>query len=123
MALHIKDLQGKRPSKFGAKKVTDGDQKFDSKAEHKRWLYLSRLFAAGEIYALQRQVKFELIPAVKKPSGGKERAAHYIADFTYHTKDERYVVEDVKGAITRDYLLKRKLMLWRHGIEVQEVQA
>ena len=25
--------------------------------------------------------------------------------------------------LTRDYLLKRKLMLWRHGIEVQEVQA
>lgn len=115
--------RAERKSKYANKKVRVGSMSFDSKAEHRRWLYLIQLFKAGEIFALQRQVKFEVIPSSKKPSGGRERAAHYIADFTYFTKDERYVIEDVKGALTRDYLLKRKLMLWRYGIEVQEVRA
>jgi hypothetical protein len=31
------------------------------------------------------------------------------------------VVEDTKGFRTKDYVIKRKLMLWVHGIKIHEV--
>lgn len=78
---------------------------------------------AGEIYELQRQVPFVIIP-VQKDEFGKvlEREVKYIADFTYRKMDDhRLVVEDTKGMKTREYILKRKLMLYRNGIRIQEV--
>ena len=65
------------------------------------------------------QVAFELIPA-QKAGGRSERACKYVADFVY-TKSGEVVVEDVKGHRTPEYIIKRKLMLWRHGIAIQEV--
>lgn len=116
----------KRGQKYGNQKVLDQGEKFDSKAEHKRWLYLVMLQKAGEIRNLQRQAAFELIPAMPRPSGGSERATKYLADFTYERRDGRKwvkVVEDVKGAVTPEFRLKRKLMLHVHGIEVQEIRS
>ena len=43
-----------------------------------------------------------------------------MADFVY-VRDGQTVVEDAKGVRTKDYIIKRKLMLWLHGIRVQEV--
>lgn len=97
--------------------------RFDSKAEHRRWCYLAQLQRAGEITKLQRQVAFELIPAQARPSGGTERPTVYVADFVYVDRTGTTVVEDVKGASTPEYRLKRKLMLWRHGVEIREVKA
>ena len=72
---------------------------------------------AGKIRDLSMQVEFELIP---KQEG--ERACKYKADFVYHMADTgKMVVEDVKGKRTREYIIKRKLMLWRHGIRIVEV--
>lgn len=113
----------KRGQKYGNTKVTDSGITFDSKAEHKRWQYLALLERAGEIRALRLQVPFELIPAQVAPSGRKERATVYIADFAYYTKGGVQIVEDVKGAVTPEFRLKRKLMLQVHGIEVQEVRS
>lgn len=113
----------RRGQKYGNQKVTDHGITFDSKAEHKRWLYLSMLAKTGEIRDLQRQVPFELIPAMPKPRGGKERPTVYLADFVYLDKDGNQVIEDVKGAVTPEFRLKRKLMLFRHGIEIQEVRS
>lgn len=114
-----------RAQKYGNTKVTDqaAGRTFDSKAEHRRWQYLDMLERAGEIRELRMQVPFELIPGMDRPSGGKERPTTYIADFMYRTRDGIQVVEDVKGAVTPEFRLKRKLMLWRHGIEVQEVRS
>lgn len=114
--------KGPRSQKYGNEKVIDGDLRFDSKAEHRRWIHLKWLEKAGEITNLKRQVPFELIPAQPKPSGGHERATVYIADFTYEEGGVQ-IVEDVKGAVTPEYRLKRKLMLWRHGVEVREVRS
>ncbi|KDD41088.1 PF06356 domain protein [Bordetella bronchiseptica OSU095] len=44
----------------------------------------------------------------------------YVGDFSY-IEDGRRVVEDAKGMRTRDYIIKRKLMLEKHGITVREV--
>ena len=115
--------RNKRGQKYGNTKVTDGGIKFDSKAEHKRWQYLVMLERGKEIRDLRLQVPFELIPAQVSPSGKKERATVYIADFTYLDKKGKLIVEDVKGAVTPEFRLKRKLMLHVHGIEVQEVRS
>lgn len=90
---------------------------FDSKREAQRYAELQLLQRAGKIRDLSMQVEFELIP---KQDG--ERACKYKADFVYHMADTgKMVVEDVKGKRTREYIIKRKLMLWRHGIKIVEV--
>ena len=114
----------RRTQKYGNQKVVDKGITFDSKAEHKRWAYLVMLEKAKEIRDLRLQVPFELIPAQVSPSGKKERPTVYLADFTYiDARTGKTIVEDVKGAVTPEFRLKRKLMLHVHGIEVQEVRS
>lgn len=104
-------------NKYGAKKITDPATGFvfDSKAEFIRWCELRILGRAGQISDLQRQVKYELIPKQKG-----ERACTYVADFVYIDSDGNTVVEDTKGVRTDAYRIKRKLMLWVHGIKIKE---
>lgn len=115
------------------KLVRDGEV-FDSQKEYKRYCELDLLQKAGMICGLKRQVKFVLIPAQREPDtvgkrGGKrigkviERECAYYADFTYYTKEGEYVVEDVKSEATKteQYKIKRKLMLYIHGIRIIEV--
>jgi hypothetical protein len=83
--------------------------------EANRWCELKMLEKAGLIQDLQRQVKFELIP---KQEG--ERAVHYVADFVY-VEDGKKIVEDVKGMRTKEYRLKKKMMLFFHGIKIKEI--
>ncbi len=117
--------------KYHSKKITKDGITFDSIKEYKRWCELSLLERAGKITNLRRQVKFVLIPAQYEPDtvgkrGGKkkgkliERECSYIADFVYDEQDSQ-VVEDTKGFKTKDYTIKRKLMLFRHGIRIKEV--
>ena len=102
-------------SKYGnIKTVTSDGIKHDSIREANRWCELLLLQRAGMIQDLQRQVKFELIP---KQEG--ERSVHYIADFVY-TENGIRVVEDVKGMKTKEYRLKKKMMLYFHGIKIKE---
>jgi hypothetical protein len=102
--------------------VLDG-MRFDSKAEARRYAELKIMEKAGVISDLQRQVKYVLIPAQARPSGGTERECSYIADFTYVRDDGVKVCEDVKGAATPEYRLKRKLILHVHGVEILETPA
>lgn len=104
-------------------KVTETpDGRFDSEAEYRHWCHLKIRARLGEISDLRRQVVFELIPSQKRPSGGTERACNYIADFVYQ-EGELTKVADLKGYVTGEYIIKRKLMLFRHGIEVVEVRS
>jgi hypothetical protein len=64
-------------------------------------------------------VKFELIPAQRIDGKVVERACGYVADFVYMENGQQ-VVEDTKGMRTQEYRLKRKLMLWVHGIRIKE---
>lgn len=122
-------------NKYHNKKVTsyDGIQ-HDSKKEARRWCELKLLEKAGKISELQRQVEFELIPAQyetyerfskkgEKLADGMrlvERKCCYIADFVY-TENGQRVVEDTKGVKTKDYIIKRKLMLYVHHVKIREV--
>jgi hypothetical protein len=108
------------PRKYGNKTVTIGGEKFDSAKEARRYGELVLLEKAGQVSDLKRQVKYELIPSQKV--GGKvvERPCTYVADFVY-TENGETVVEDTKGFRTKDYIIKRKLMLYIHGIRIREV--
>ena len=120
-------------TKYHSRKVVVDGESFDSVKEYRRWCELKLLERAGAITELKRQVKFELIPVqrenvwnnAKKCFGpGKviERECSYIADFVYRDNGTmRCVVEDTKGYKTKDYIIKRKLMLWVHGIRIKEV--
>jgi Protein of unknown function (DUF1064) len=90
---------------------------FASKKECRRYEELLILFHLGKIGSLRTQVRYELIP---KQDG--ERKVEYVADFVYIDLEklcER--VEDTKGFRTRDYIIKRKLMLWLKGIRIEEI--
>ena len=102
--------------KYNNTKIRVDGRLFDSKAEAARWQELQLLERAGEITELERQVEYELIPKQKG-----ERAVKYIADFRYKDHEGKTVVEDTKGVRTPVYILKRKLLLWVHGIRVREV--
>jgi hypothetical protein len=130
-------------NKFGAKKIKDPATGFvfDSKAEFTRWCELRILERAGKISNLKRQVEFELIPTQREPStevykaGPQkglpkpgaliEKNTKYVADFVYIDSEGKTVVEDTKGlkkgAAYDLFVVKRKLMLWVHGIRVKEV--
>lgn len=101
--------------KYHNTKVRAGDEVFDSRHEYNRWCELRLLERAGQITDLKRQVRFELVP---KQEG--ERPVYYVADFVYIRCGQK-VVEDAKGFKTPEYIIKRKLMLFRHQIRVNEV--
>jgi len=93
--------------------------------ERKRGAELELMQRAGIISDLQTQVPYELIPAHYEVVNGKrkciERACTYKADFVYYdVENKQLVVEDSKGFRTKDYIIKRKLMLHMHGIKIKE---
>lgn len=108
-------------SKYGSIKTQTIDgMVFDSRKEASRYGQLKLMEKAGLIKDLQTQVKFELLP---KQDG--ERACAYIADFVYiNCETGQKVVEDVKSKATKkkeSYIIKRKMLLYFHGIKIKEV--
>lgn len=117
----MKSLTKNSHSKYNARKIIIDGLQFDSQKEANRYAELSLLEKAGKISGLKTQVKFELIP---KQDG--ERTCNYIADFVYTDAETgQKIVEDVKGYRKGQayavFTIKRKLMLWVHGIKVKEV--
>lgn len=133
-------MRNSNRAKCGNKKVVYDGIEFDSKKEARRYSELKLLQRAGKISDLQLQREFELIPAQyetfarygkkgQRLQDGKrciEKSCAYKADFCY-MQDGRLVVEDTKGyrdpssATYAKFVIKRKLMLWRHGIRIVEI--
>lgn len=108
-------------NKYGNQKVVLDGMTFDSKREANRWCELKLLERAGEISNLVRQMPITLLPAQRNEKGKViERPIKYIADFMYEQNGQT-VIEDAKGVRTKEYILKRKLCLWRYGIRIKEV--
>lgn len=127
-------------TKYKNKKVEVDGIVFDSKKEAARYRELKLLEQQGVISNLQLQKVYELIPAQyetferygvkgKRLKDGKrllERPLVYIADFVYE-QDGKTIVEDVKGyrntasAGYAKFVIKRKMMLYVHGIRIKEV--
>lgn len=92
----------------------------DSKKEARRWAVLQQMEADGKISQLRRQVRIELIPAQRDEDGMLlERKCSYIADFVYKENDE-IIYEDCKGFKTKEYRLKKKMLLFLKGIRIRE---
>lgn len=106
-------------AKYGNQKITRDGITFDSLKEYTRFCELKLMQRAGIITDLERQVKYELIPAQRIDGKLVERAVTYVADFRYKEKGQ-IVVEDTKGFRTKEYILKRKMMLHFHGIQIKE---
>lgn len=106
--------------KYKSKKTEVDGIVFDSKKEAKRYQELKKLLESGDIQNLELQKKFVLIPAQRINGKCVERECAYKADFTYKVGDMT-VVEDTKGFKTKDYIIKRKLMLKVYGIQIREV--
>lgn len=122
--------------KYGNQKVTLDGVFFDSRKEARRYAKLKIMLKAGLISDLELQKPFELIPAQyeavprygkngKRLKDGKrcvEKSCVYKADFVYFDNEKNtLVVEDTKGMRTTDYIIKRKLMLYIHGIRIKEI--
>lgn len=118
----------KRGNKYGNQKCG----KYASHKEAQRAHDLKVMLRAGLISDLREQVSFELIPAQYGECGKDlkgstvkvllEKSCHYVADFVYYDNETgETVVEDTKGFRTRDYVIKRKLMLQKYGVRIKEI--
>ena len=121
-------------SKYRNKKTVVDGIVFDSRKEALRYGELSMLQRAGVISDLEIQKEYELIPAQYEtfPRYGKngnrlkdgkrciEKPVKYKADFVYK-ENGSVIVEDAKGVKTKDYIIKRKLMLYVHNVRIREV--
>ena len=122
-----------KKNKYNAKSVEYDGIKFDSQKEALRYKELRFLISEGIITDLRRQVKYLLIPTQREPDtigarGGVkqgkllERECSYIADFVYTVVETgETIVEDTKGFRTKEYAIKKKLMLFVYGIQIKEV--
>ena len=120
-------LQGKpyKPQKYHNEKeqrvMPNGTVRtFDSIREAKRYDELALMLKAGQIKGLRIQQSFTMQEGYVTADGETVRPIVYKADFVYWKDGER-IVEDAKGVRTEEYKLKRKLMLERFGISVEEV--
>lgn len=123
-------------SKYRNQRTTVNGITFDSRREAKRYCELAVLERAGVIQNLQMQKTFTLVPEQReepterykkgihkgewKPGKLIEKQIAYIADFVYKQNGEM-IVEDAKGLRTKEYIIKRKLMLYIHNIRIKEV--
>lgn len=118
-----------KKSKYGNTFVNVDGKIFDSRKEANRYIELMILQRAGEIVNLRTQVEFILIPDQREQTeDGKgigpiiERKCAYIADFVYEdAATGKTVVEDTKGFRTKEYIIKRKLMLYNFKIRIREL--
>lgn len=102
-------------SKYGNKKIEIDGHVFDSKREADRYAELKILERAREISDLKIQKSYDLFVNGLKIS-------RYVADFFYiDNRTGTKVVEDAKGYLTREYVMKKKLMKAVHGIDIVEV--
>lgn len=104
--------------------------KFASQKEADRYRELMVMLRAGQIRDLKLQPQFTLQESYVTPEGERIRAIKYVADFSYKKPvkiaDETVwatVVEDTKSdpTQTQKYKIKKKLMMEKYGIKIQEI--
>ena len=100
-----------RRNKYNAKKTVVDGIEFDSIREADRYCELKLLEKAKEIRNLELQPRFLLQDKFRDKMGTTHRKIEYVADFMYIDKDDKKIVEDVKGMMTGVYKLKKKLFL------------
>ena len=108
-------------NKYGAKKVHHKGLVFDSKIEYKRYQQLKLMQSAGVISELEynkKNLRYIIHDAYTRQDGKRVAALKYTPDFRY-IEDGQLIIEDVKGKITTDFTIRRKLFEARYGIDVR----
>lgn len=106
-------------NKYKAVKTKVNNIQFDSYLEAQRYRQLKLLEEGEVISGLVIQPKFALMSSYKY-KGKTVRGINYIADFMY-IEDGKKIVEDVKGARTKEYIIKSKLFIKRYIIDSKEI--
>lgn len=95
---------------------------YQSRREANRSAELHALERDGVISDLMEQVSYELLPRQYIDGALVERELRYVADFVYRdSANGKIVVEDAKGFKPYEYKIKKKLMLFRHNIQIKEI--
>lgn len=114
----LKQLAQQKPpvgkNKYGAIRTTVGEYTFASKAEANRYSQLKRQEELGLIKDLGLQPPYPMVI-----NGVK--CFTYRADFRY-TRDDKEIIEDVKGFATPVYKLKKKIIEAAYGIVITEIK-
>lgn len=103
----------RKKHKYNARKTVLNGLEFDSKKESDRYQELLLLEASGRIVGLSTQPEFVLLEGFRDRRGKWRRAIKYRADFIYK-EDDAFIVEDVKGIITKEFAIKMKLFLYHY---------
>lgn len=101
-----------KKNKYNAHKSEYNGMKFDSAFELDCWRYLEELASEGKIKDLNRQIKFELLPA-----NSVYRALNYVADFVFFVGD-KYIVADAKGLVLPEFKIKQKIFFDKYGNQI-----
>ena len=105
--------QGKKPNKYNARKTTVQGHEFDSKREAEYYLELLADKQAGKVVRIGFQPSYTLLEAFTDNMGKRQKPITYTADFFVTYADGHAEVVEVKGVRTRDYLLRKKLFLYK----------
>ena len=105
-------------TKYNNKKVVIDGITFDSKAEGQFYEYLKELKEAGEVVTFELQPVFILQDGFVRYDGKKILPIKYKADFKVEYKDGTEDVIDIKGMLTPEFKLKRKMFWKRYEMEL-----
>ena len=100
-------------NKYKNKKTMVDGIKFDSEMESHYYLYLKQLKEMGEVVDFVLQPTY-LLQEGFDLNGKRIRPITYKADFKVIYKDGHEEVIDVKGKLTEEFKIKRKMLLYRY---------
>jgi hypothetical protein len=100
-------------NKYLNRKVMVDGILFDSKKEAEFYIVLKADKKAGKIKDFEVQPEFILQEGFTK-NGKRYQPIKYIADFKVTHNDESVEVIDIKGVITKEFAIKRKLFEARY---------
>lgn len=101
-------MGARKYNKYGNhKQVVDG-HKFDSKAEAMYYGQLKWLLQAKQIKGFKMQPRYLLQEGFKK-NGKTYKKIEYVADFEVEKLDGTIEIIDIKGTVTKEFSIKRKL--------------
>ena len=100
-------------NKYKNKKTIVDGIKFDSEMESHYYIYLKQLKEIGEVVDFVLQPSY-LLQEGFDLNGKRIRPITYKADFKVIYKDGHEEVIDVKGKLTEEFKIKRKMLLYRY---------
>ena len=106
-------VRAQNRNKYNARKTMVCGHMFDSRREAEIYLDLLSRKQSGEIVRIGLQPQYTLLEGFRDNTGKNQKPITYTADFFVTYADGHSEVIEVKGVRTRDYLLRKKLFLYK----------